>query len=295
MWGKQNRYQERSDPFLLFQWDIERAIIRASAYGRSGDVSMSSAYICALILCYLLGVSTAVTVTWCVWRRHPPPDVTSVEFERRRISRELHDTVGHGLLVIVMHARRLAVTAPAAHAVAGAIDQVAQSTLRDLREMVGVLRAGRPAAVQVVAPLSARAGELVRALPPDGLDVDLRVVGGEPELPESLVTTGLRVLQEGLSNAIKHGDGRAIRLLVEFAGDTLVVGVETRGRATRSTGALDRLGCGSGLAGLRERVREAGGVLESGPRPCGGFRLVARIAIAEPAARPAVVMNGALG
>lgn len=240
----------------------------------------------------LSGLLLAIVASLYLRVRHQCPKNASnnlVEIERRRIARELHDTVGHGLLVIAMHARRLGITSPSTRATANAIDQVVQCTLRDVRTVIGALRGRGPGLARretTRVPLSVRVAELIEELPPDTLRVEQRVVGVERELPPEAEQAAIRLVQEGLTNTIKYGGGRAVRVVLEF-GTALTIAVETVGGPGRLAGQVAAGGTGWGLSGLRERMDELGGALRWRPRPKGGFEVVAQL----PTGRPPAVME----
>jgi signal transduction histidine kinase len=125
------------------------------------------------------------------------------------------------------------------------------------------------------APDLALVEELVARASSSGLDVTLRLEGGREGLPSPLVETTYRVVQEGLTNALRYAAGAAIRVLVHGDRDSVVVEVENAPAASER--ALAGSGTGTGLQGLRERVGACGGTLEAGPMPHGGWRLSARL------------------
>ncbi|SDR31326.1 Histidine kinase [Thermostaphylospora chromogena] len=196
--------------------------------------------------------------------------------ERRRIALNLHDGVGHGLVALTLHARRLIALSGdgASRHVAELIDDTAQATLADLQETLGVLRSDR--AVDLTpdeetgdrAPflLSNRLLEMARRLPVSDLEIRLSNLPGEHRVPTEVAYTAFRVAQEGLTNALRHQSDQ-IRLEVQF-GDELQISIINR----PSVPGVSRRGLsGSGLAGLRERVTVHGGRLHSGPRPGGDY------------------------
>jgi signal transduction histidine kinase len=196
--------------------------------------------------------------------------------ERRRIALNLHDGVGHGLVALTLHARRLIALSGdgASRHVAELIDDTAQATLADLRETLGVLRSDQK--VNLIpneetedrAPflLSSRLLEMVRRLPASDLEIRLSNLAGEHRVPDEVAYTAFRVAQEGLTNALRH-QSEHIRLEVKF-GDELHISLINR----PGVPGVSRRGLrGSGLAGLRERVTVYGGRLHSGPGPGGHY------------------------
>ncbi|UBU19047.1 histidine kinase [Nonomuraea gerenzanensis] len=193
--------------------------------------------------------------------------------ERRRIARELHDGLGHGLLVIAMHARRLPALAPQTRPVAEAIDQTVSDILGQVRTAIGVLRGGHQRPVHgSTAPLSAQVAGLISGLPSEAEAVRFTVRGVEHQVPAHIRDVALRLVQEGLTNTFKHSKGLPVRVDLDFGGDRLKVSVVS------GTGELDgqvhQLG-GYGLLGMREGVVATGGGFESGPLTDGGFLISA--------------------
>ncbi|HYB28230.1 MAG TPA: histidine kinase [Solirubrobacteraceae bacterium] len=200
--------------------------------------------------------------------------------ERQRMARELHDVVAHCVSVMV-------VQASGARSVAGADPQAARRALEvvegagrdalvELRRMVGVLRrAGEPLAGPTPG-LSGLDGLLERCRDA-GLPVDLRVEGAAVELLPGLDLVAYRVVQEALTNAIKHAGPASARVVVAYGADALELTVSDTGRGDDQVPGGD--GSGHGLVGMSERVAVFGGELHAGRRPGGGFEVRARIPI----------------
>jgi signal transduction histidine kinase len=200
----------------------------------------------------------------------------SVRYERARIASELHDIVAHAISVMVIQAaagQRLAAHDPEATAetfetIAGAARQAEQ----DMGRLVALL--GDEDAIGP-APDLTLVEELVARAAGSGLDVTLRLEGAREGLPAPVVQVAYRVVREGLTNALRYAAGAAVSVLVDGRSQDLVVEV-VNGPAVRETG-LAGAGTGNGVRGLRERASEAGGTLEAGPQPDGGWRLTARL------------------
>lgn len=197
----------------------------------------------------------------------------AAEQERRRIARDLHDVIAHSLTVVVAQAdggRYAARTDPAA-AVRSleTVATTARAALVDLRAALGVLRSDDRAATTPL-PGLVDVPDLVASVRAGGHAVELTVVGGSTGLSGGEALTLYRVVQESLTNVMKHaGAGAAATVLLEHHPDRVAVTVtdDGAGTAARPTGA----GTGSGLDGMRERVAAAGGELRAGPRPGGGW------------------------
>jgi len=200
----------------------------------------------------------------------------SVRYERARIASELHDIVAHAISVMVIQAsagQRLAARDPEATAETfEAIADAARQAEEDMGRLVALL--GDEQAIGP-APDLALVEELVARASGSGLDVTLRLEGEREGLPSPLVEATYRVVQEGLTNALRYASGAAICVLVRGDRDALVVEVENA--PASSERALAGAGTGTGLQGLRERVGACGGRLEAGPTSDGGWRLSARL------------------
>ncbi|MFI8424621.1 sensor histidine kinase [Streptomyces sp. NPDC085460] len=202
--------------------------------------------------------------------------------ERSRIAGDMHDSLGHDLALIAVRAGALEVDpglGPAQQRAAGELRLAAAEATERLRDVIGVLReegAGAP-----TSPPDETAGELVDRARASGLDVTLS--GVPPELPGMAGRALHRVVQEGLTNAAKHAPGAAVAVEVRETGQRVTVRVESGpGTVTGPPAAA-----GSGLVGLDERVRLAGGTLAHGPVRGGGFALTAVLPRRAPAAVPA--------
>jgi signal transduction histidine kinase len=200
----------------------------------------------------------------------------SVRYERARIASELHDIVAHAISVMVVQAsagQRLAAHDPEAtaetfEAIAGAARQAEQ----DMGRLVALL--GDEGAIGP-APDLALVEELVARAAGSGLDVSLRLEGEREGLPAELAETAYRIVQEGLTNALRYAAGAAVSVVVRGEPRALAVAIEN-GPAANET-ALAGAGTGNGLRGLRERVDAYGGTLQAGPTSRGGWLLSARL------------------
>jgi signal transduction histidine kinase len=200
----------------------------------------------------------------------------SVRYERARIASELHDIVAHAISVMVVQAgagQRLAAhdpeaTAEAFEAIAGAARQ-AEADMQRLVALLGDEEAIGPAPdLELVTELVSRAAG-------SGLGVTLTLEGEREGVAAPLVETAYRVVQEGLTNALRYASGSAVTVLIRGEAHGLVVEV-VNGTAAGDAD-LVALGTGHGIGGLRERVGACGGTLEAGPIPDGGWRLCARL------------------
>ena len=212
----------------------------------------------------------------------------AVADERRRIARELHDMVAHHVSVMGVLAtasrRTLRRDPDAADEALATIEETGRTVLREMRRLLDVLRT-EPDPYDPMTPhpgLSSLAG-LVEQVREAGLPVTLttsgEVDGVKPAMDPGVALTVYRIVQEALTNVLKHGGARAtaeVRLDVGNHWLALEVFDTGRGPARGSDGAI-----GHGLAGMRERVALYGGTLRTGPRPGGGYRVYARIPVKE--------------
>jgi signal transduction histidine kinase len=200
----------------------------------------------------------------------------AVAQDRVRIAREMHDIVGHALAGITLQARmgkrQAQRDAAAAAATFATIDSLASNALVETREAVGLMRADAPAGEPPHRLTDLPA--LVAGVRGEELRVELRQVGAGAELPAAVQSSAYRIVQESLSNVVKHaGPARAV-VRVEHQPDALVLDIRDDGRgAPAGAGA----GGGHGLRGMRERVAQLGGVITAGPAADGGWHVHARI------------------
>jgi signal transduction histidine kinase len=202
--------------------------------------------------------------------------------ERSRIARELHDVLAHNLSVMVVQAggaRRIVEKRPEqAMQVADLIERTGREALAELRQMFGPVRHGDgedlhgPVGIDRVEELGARAA---------GLSVHVHVEGERVRLPTGVDLTAYRVVQEALTNTLKHGGDAQASVTVSYEPNEIVLSIEDDGvgvdGAEGASGELGELGGGHGLLGMRERVELYGGVLQAGSRPGGGFAVRVRL------------------
>jgi signal transduction histidine kinase len=199
----------------------------------------------------------------------------SVAEERLRIARELHDAVGHHLsLINVQTAAALRKLKRDPSFKTGETLQVVADTsrlsLRELRAMVGVLREPGEDSPTGPGPSLDQLSSLVEAARASGLEVDLRV-DGRAELPAAVDAAAFRVVQESLTNVLRHAQAKHVQVKVVTGTSTLAVAVIDDG-AGDAKGAK---GAGNGLMGMRERAEGLGGTFDAGPRDDGGFAVEA--------------------
>jgi signal transduction histidine kinase len=200
--------------------------------------------------------------------------------ERARIARDLHDSLGNRLTLISLYAGMTQTEE------ALLIRQASAAALTELRQILGLL--GQDGAQSSVRPLSGL-DELVEQARASGAHVEFERAGEPRPLTTMTEHAAYRVVQEGLTNALRHAHGGSIKILLRYEPDALIAAVtNTPGRRA------EQVTSGQGLLGLAERVRVANGVLFHGPTPDGGFRLAATLAYTadEPSPPPAVAATG---
>jgi signal transduction histidine kinase len=216
----------------------------------------------------------------------------AVAEERARIARELHDVVAHSVSVMVVHAgaaRRLVEGDPGqARQALSSIESTGRQALAEMRRLLGVMRQDgdtRPEeAAGALAPQPGLADldALVRSAKEAGLEVDLLVEGAPRPLAAGVDLSAYRIVQEALTNCIKHAGAAKATLRLCYGREDLQLQVLDDGRGAVGWRDPGREHGGHGLIGMRERVAVFGGHLDVGPRPGGGFKVDARLPL-EPA------------
>jgi len=214
---------------------------------------------------------------------HEAGATQAVADERRRIAREMHDVVAHSVSMMVIQAggaRRILHRDPGrAVAAAALIERSGREALAEMRHLLGVLHAedGHPPEF-APQPRLREVDALVARARAAGVPVALHVDGERRDLPAGLDLAAYRVVQEALTNVMKHGGGAATEVRVRYGGDAVEVTVADRGGGALPV-RLD--GSGAGLLGMRERVRVYGGELHAGRRAGGGFEVHVRLPVQD--------------
>ncbi|MFF3334800.1 sensor histidine kinase [Streptomyces sp. NPDC002888] len=211
----------------------------------------------------------------------------AVTAERLRIARELHDMVAHTIGIVALQAgaaRRVIETQPdRARTALGEIETASRETLAGLRRMLGVLRQPRPGADAEPAPLEpgpglANVDRLAATTAAAGVQVDVRWSGERRHLPPEVDMSAFRIVQEAVTNVVRHADTKACQVSIDCQESELFIEVLDRGRRHPPSGAA---GSGFGLVGMRERVDLLRGEFSAEPLPEGGFRVAARLPVPE--------------
>jgi signal transduction histidine kinase len=197
--------------------------------------------------------------------------------ERMDIARDLHDVVAHNISVINVQANtalHLMDRQPErAREALTAIHEVSRQALGELRSVLGVLRADEAQAPLVPAPGLDRLDELTAHTRTAGIAVRVEREGVPRPMPASVDAAAFRIVQEALTNAVRHSGGDAATVRLSYDPDALTIEVDDDGQAAAAPRP------GNGMAGMTERARALGGTLDAGPRPGGGFRVLARLPI----------------
>lgn len=205
----------------------------------------------------------------------------AVAQERTRIARDLHDVVAHSMSVMVVQAgaaRRVIDVNPEQAATAlAAIESTGRESLDEMRRILGVLRSDDEELELAPAPTIDDFSKLIDHCEQAGLNVALEVDGEPTGLPASVEVSAYRIVQESLTNTLKHAGAGSATVRVAYADDELTVAVTDNGRGA----AANRSGAGQGLVGMRERVEAFGGTLTAGPRTGGGFAVTAVLPVRE--------------
>jgi signal transduction histidine kinase len=216
--------------------------------------------------------------------RHEEERREAVEEERGRIARELHDVIAHSVSVMVVQAGAaeevLKQDPQAAVEPLRAVQETGRQALVEMTRLVGLLREGHEEIGLTPQPRLDGLQTLVEQVRRAGLPVELRVEGERRPLPPAIELTAYRVVQEALTNALKHAGEAHAEVLLRYGADVLDVSVVDDGPGRHGNGHAG----GHGLAGMRERVSVFGGDLAAGPEPDGGFAVRAHLPLGAGAA-----------
>lgn len=217
-------------------------------------------------------------------RDHDAARAAAIGAERRRIAREMHDVVGHGVTLMLLHTDAaqagLGGRETAASAALDVVLAAGRTALDDLHRMLRLLREDPDDDAEAPGML-VDLDRLAAAATGAGLTVTVTVDPAVRPVPAVVEATAYRVVQEGVTNVLRHSGARRMDVHLERRGGSLVVEVTDDGTGARS----DRSAPGFGLAGLRERAAVFDGRVTAGPRDDGpGWRVRAVLPVAEPAA-----------
>ena len=207
----------------------------------------------------------------------------AVEDERSRITRELHDVLAHSVSVMTVQAsavrRLLTPDQEREREALMTVEETGRQALAEMRRLLGIMRTETEPPALAPQPGLGTLPELVEQVRQSGLPVELTVEGTPVKLPAGVDLSAYRIVQEALTNTLKHAGPAHAWVAVRYAGEDVEIEVDNDGNSENSGD-----GGGHGLVGMRERVALCGGELKSGPRPGGGFRISARLPVAGGAA-----------
>jgi signal transduction histidine kinase len=199
----------------------------------------------------------------------------AVAEERARIARELHDIVAHSVSVMVLQVGAVRHRLPQSLAedkdALSDVENAGRSALAEMRRLLGAMHDGQQVELAPQPGLNSL-DALVERVGRAGLPVRLHVVGDSVSLPPAMDLSAYRIVQEGLTNSLKHAKANSADITVRYGGDDLELEVRDNG-----VGAATSDGLGHGLVGIQERVKIYGGEMSAGAAPEGGFVLTARL------------------
>jgi signal transduction histidine kinase len=201
--------------------------------------------------------------------------------ERQRITREVHDVVSSSLATISVQAgvalHVLEDQPDKAAEALSAIRAASKDALKELREILGLLRQAEDLQSRPGAPGLGRLDTLVDSTTAAGVPTELRIVGCRRPLPAAVDLTAFRIVQEALTNVLRHAGPATAVVTIVFERESLVVEVRDDGRG--QTIERSTPGSGSGIVGMRQRASGVGGEVEASTRQDGGFRVRARLPV----------------
>lgn len=263
---------------VLVGYLIMRLIIGGGDFGTVPELYLAL----AAAIAWLVGNSVAQARAH-TQQLHAQAAAQAVTAERLRIAREMHDVVAHSIGIIALQAGaavRVAETQPArAREAMRTVEKTGRETLSGLQHMLGTLRETdheqrQPASLRPAAGL-ADVERLASATTAAGVRVQVRWKGERRPLPTDIDLAAYRIIQESVTNAVRHSGADSCQVNVDYRADELAVEIRDHGKGT-GTGN----GTGYGLAGMRERTSLLHGDFTAEPHPAGGFVVTARLPIA---------------
>ncbi|MGV9304175.1 MULTISPECIES: sensor histidine kinase [unclassified Nonomuraea] len=204
----------------------------------------------------------------------------AVAQERTRIAREVHDAVAHSVSVMTLQLgglRRLLADRPSEQEIVVGLERLGRQTVEEMRGLVGILRERPDGERPTPVPSLSRVDELISDVRAAGLEVHLDSPADLPRLPPVLDLTAYRVLQEALTNVLRHAGAAPTAVAIGYTEQALTLEVRNEpGRAARASTASPAKRGGHGLVGMRERLAMVHGSLHAAPEPDGGFAVRAR-------------------
>ena len=264
----------------------------------TGMDALNQAYVRILLatvliaLGYLTGTRRRLTFELVEGRRREQEEQarSTLLEERARIARELHDVVAHHMSVIAVRAETAPFRIPglpeAVKDDMAETSAIAREALTEMRRLLGVLRGADADPERVPQPGMDRLEGLVAAVQGAGLTVDVRVEGNQRPLPQAVELSAYRIMQEALSNALRHAPGAPAAIEVRYEPERLRLRVRNDRPPVPGTHPMPGA-AGHGIVGMRERVTMLGGTLSAGPTSDGGYLVEAVLPLAAaPAKKP---------
>jgi signal transduction histidine kinase len=254
-------------------------------YGQSRNTGL--VFICEILTCGLLGVFVhARREAAALARRNAALQHQAEQAlagERARIARELHDIVAHHLSVVVLQAAGAQASAKPAPETLAKIERSGREALTEMRRLLGVLREPADGAGLAPQPGMAELAALAEGVRAAGLPVRLAVDGDSGALPAAVDVSAYRIVQEALTNVLKHAGPASADVTVGCVDGAVVIEVTDDGVGSA---AAEPTAGGHGLVGMRERAAIFGGELLAGPQPGGGFAVRARLPLGNGPSSP---------
>jgi signal transduction histidine kinase len=201
--------------------------------------------------------------------------------ERARIARELHDTIAHAVSVMVLQVGAVRHKLPEAHEehknALREVEQTGRTALMDMRHLLDAMREDGGGAELAPQPGLDRLDGLLAEIGRAGLPVRLRISGDRFPLPGGADVSAYRIVQEGLTNALKHANATEAEVSLHYTPNELTIEVRDNGQGAAPSSAVTRNGHGHGLIGIRERVRLYDGEMTTSTPVGGGFLLATRL------------------
>jgi signal transduction histidine kinase len=244
--------------------------------------AQASAWVTPWIIAWLLGayLRTRRLYQEGLAREREERELTAVAEERNRIARELHDVVGHSVSLMTVQAsavrRLMRPDQEKERAALETVEVAGREALTEMRRMVGVLRSADAVPNLAPPPTLDQLGGLADNFRRAGLDVVLETDGTPVPLPPGLDLTAYRLVQEALTNTLRHAEATRVTVCVRYVDDALQLTVRDDGLGP------DGSPPGNGLLGMRERVAVYGGTLRAGAAAGGGFELRAELPLEAP-------------
>ena len=204
--------------------------------------------------------------------KHRQAREQAAEEERLRIARELHDVIAHNVSLMAIQAGAARMSGDSPEKALQSIEEGARDTLRELNKLLGVLRKSQGAAALAPRPSLDDLDSLLTSPRDAGLEATLKVEGEKRALSSALDLSAYRIVQEAITNVLKHANANRVEVVVDYGRDALVLSVTDNGIGPRASA-----NGGHGLVGMKERVDLFGGELKTGSSSLGGFVVRARL------------------